>query len=309
MRACTDAFLLQTLVNTVLRKYASKELQDKYLPQLSTSVLGSFCLSEPSSGSDAFAMKTSYKRSEDGKHFIINGSKMWITNGADAGFYIVFAQGDPSKGYKGISAFAVERDMGIEVAKKEKKLGIKASSTVTLNFDDMKVPVENMIGEEGKGYKIAIEILNEGRVGIGAQMLGLAEGAFDKGVRYAMERKQFGQPVANFQGMQFQFAEVATEIAAARALVYNAARLKEEGRPFVREAAMCKLYAAEVAQKSAGFAIQWCGGQGFTREMGIEKYWRDSMIGRIYEGSDNIQKVGFSQKGRTCELPGRSIFV
>jgi short/branched chain acyl-CoA dehydrogenase len=195
-------------------------------------------LSEPASGSDAFAMKTSCKKSDDGKHWIINGSKMWITNSNEAEFFIVFAQGDPSKGYKGISAFALTKDMGIEVAKKEKKLGIKASGTCTVNFDEVKVPVENLIGEEGKGYKIAIEILNEGRVGIGAQMVGIAQGAFDKAVRYAYERKQFGKPVASFQGMQFQIADAAVEIEAARNLVYNAARLKEEGRPFTKEAAM-----------------------------------------------------------------------
>lgn len=229
---------MQTLVNTVLRKYASKQLQDKFLPRLSTDMLGCFCLSEPASGSDAFAMKTSCKKSDDGKHWIINGSKMWITNSNEADFFIVFAQGDPSKGYKGISAFALTRDMGIEIAKKEKKLGIKASGTCTVNFDDIKVPAENLIGEEGKGYKIAIEILNEGRVGIGAQMVGIAQGAFDKAVRYAYERKQFGKPVASFQGMQFQIADAAVEIEAARALVYNAARLKEEGRPFTKEAAM-----------------------------------------------------------------------
>ncbi|UZJ51804.1 hypothetical protein CBS101457_001124 [Exobasidium rhododendri] len=280
-----------TLVDTVLRKYASKHLQEKYLPRLSTDMLGCFCLSEPASGSDAFAMKTSCKKSDDGKHWIINGSKMWITNSNEAEFFIVFAQGDPSKGYKGISAFALTKDMGIEVAKKEKKLGIKASGTCTVNFDEVKVPIENLIGEEGKGYKIAIEILNEGRVGIGAQMVGIAQGAFDKAVRYAYERKQFGKPVASFQGMQFQIAEAAVEIEAARNLVYNAARLKEEGRPFTKEAAMAKLYSSKVAQSVSGSAIEWAGGVGFTRETGIEKYWRDSKIGAIYEGTSNIQLV------------------
>lgn len=277
-----------TLVNTVMRKYASDTLLKKYMPLLATEQLGSFCLSEPASGSDAFAMKTSCKKSDDGKHWILNGSKMWITNSAEAEFFIVFAQGDPSKGYKGISAFAVEKSMGVEIAKKEKKLGIKASSTCTVNFDDVKVPIENLIGEEGKGYKIAIEILNEGRVGIGAQMIGIAQGAFDKSVRYAYERKQFGQPVAKFQGMQFQFAEAATDIEAARLMVYNAARLKEEGRPFAKQAAMAKIFAARVAQRVSGDAIDWAGGVGFTRETGIEKYMRDSRIGSIYEGSNNI---------------------
>ncbi|KAK0547202.1 hypothetical protein OC846_004957 [Tilletia horrida] len=278
-----------TLVSTVLRKYASEELRAKYMPQLCADKLGSFCLSEPASGSDAFAMKTTCKKSEDGKSWTLNGSKMWITNSAEAEFFIVFAQGDASKGYKGISAFAVEKEMGVEIAKKERKLGIKASSTCTVNFDDVKVPAENLIGEEGKGYKIAIEILNEGRVGIAAQMVGLAQGAFEKSVRYAAERHQFGKPVAANQGMQFQIAQIATEIEAARLMTYNAARLKEEGRPFAKEAAMAKLYSSQVAQRAAGSAIEWAGGQGFTREQGIEKYWRDSKIGAIYEGTSNIQ--------------------
>lgn len=281
--------LPQTLVNTVLRKYANDELRQKYMPQLSSGMLGSFCLSEPASGSDAFAMKTSVKKSDDGKHYIINGSKMWITNSAEAEFFIVFAQGDASKGYKGISAFAVTKDMGVEIAKKERKLGIRASSTCTVNFDEVKVPAENLIGEEGKGYKIAIEILNEGRVGIGAQMVGLAQGAFDRGMQYTFEREQFGKPLAKFQGMQFQMAQIATEIEAARNMVYNAARRKEEGRSFTKEAAMAKLFSSQVAQRAAGSAIEWAGGQGFTREQGIEKYWRDSKIGAIYEGTSNIQ--------------------
>ncbi|WFD01392.1 hypothetical protein MOBT1_000055 [Malassezia obtusa] len=278
-----------TLVNTLLRKYANDQLKQKYMPKLSSGMLGSFCLSEPSSGSDAFAMKTSVKKSDDGKHYIINGSKMWITNSAEAEFFVVFAQGDPSKGYKGISAFAVEKDMGVEIAKKERKLGIRASSTCTVNFDEVKVPVENLIGEEGKGYKIAIEILNEGRVGIASQMVGLAQGAFERGLAYTFDREQFGKPIAKFQGMQFQMAQIATEIEAARNMVYNAARRKEEGRSFTKEAAMAKLFSSQVAQRAAGSAIEWAGGQGFTREQGIEKYWRDSKIGAIYEGTSNIQ--------------------
>ena len=278
-----------TLVNTVLRKYASDELRQRYMPKLSEGMLGAFCLSEPASGSDAFAMRTTVRKSDDGKHYIINGSKMWITNSGEADFFIVFAQGDASKGYKGISAFAVPKDMGVEIGKKESKLGIRASSTCTVNFDEVKVPVENLIGEEGRGYKIAIEILNEGRVGIGAQMVGLAQGAFERGVRHTFEREQFGRTVANFQGMQFQMAQVAAEIEAARLLVYNAARLKEEGRPFTKQAAIAKLISSQVAQRAAGQAIEWAGGQGFTREQGIEKYWRDSKIGAIYEGTSNIQ--------------------
>lgn len=277
-----------TLVNTVLRKYANDEQRQRFMPALSEHMLGSFCLSEPSSGSDAFAMRTSVKKTDDG-NYVINGSKMWITNGAEAEFFIVFAQGDPSKGYKGISAFAVPKELGVDVAKKERKLGIRASSTCTLNFDEVKVPAENLIGEEGRGYKIAIEILNEGRVGIGAQMVGLAQGAYERAVQYAFERTQFGRPVAEFQGMQFQMAQIATEIEAARLMVYNAARLKDEGRPFTKEAAMAKLFSSQVAQRAAGSAIEWAGGQGFTREQGIEKFWRDSKIGAIYEGTSNIQ--------------------
>ncbi|KAM0788914.1 hypothetical protein ACM66B_002993 [Microbotryomycetes sp. NB124-2] len=284
---CCDVH--NTLVNTIFRKYGSKQLQDKYLPQLSADKLGSFCLSEPASGSDAFALKTTAKKSSDGSHYVINGSKMWITNSAEAEVFLVFANLDPSKGYKGISCFVVEKDMGVKIAKKEKKLGIRASSTCTLDFDDVKVPAENLVGQEGQGYKYAIEILNEGRIGIAAQMVGLAQGAFNKAVPYTFQRVQFGQPVGQFQSMQMQFAEVATEIEAARLLTYNAARLKEEGKPFTKQAAMAKWYASVVAGKAAGQAIEWCGGVGFTRETGIERYYRDSMIGKIYEGTSTIQ--------------------
>ncbi|KAF6742621.1 acyl-CoA oxidase [Ephemerocybe angulata] len=276
-----------TLVNTVVRKYGTKEQQDKYLPKLSESWLGSFCLSEAASGSDAFALQTRAKK--EGSHWILNGSKMWITNSYEAEFFLVFANIDPSKGYKGITCFIVEKDMGVQVAKKEQKLGIRASSTCTLSFDDVKVPEENVLGGEGNGYKIAIEILNEGRIGIAAQMLGLAQGAFDKAVPYTFERKQFGQPIGTFQSMQHQMAKAAIEIEAARLLTYNAARRKEEGLSFTREAAMAKYYASVVAQNVSGQAIEWCGGIGFTRETGIEKYWRDSKIGAIYEGTSNIQ--------------------
>ncbi|GAA5865452.1 hypothetical protein JCM3774_005642 [Rhodotorula dairenensis] len=286
---CCDVH--NTLVNTVFRKYASQHLQDKYLPQLSAEKLGSFCLSEPASGSDAFALKTTAKKSEDGSYYTLNGSKMWITNSAEADIFLVFATLDPSKGYKGISCFVVEKEMGIQIAKKEKKLGIRASSTCTLAFDDVKIPAENLLGEEGKGYKYAIEILNEGRVGIAAQMVGLAQGAFDKAVPYTFERKQFGQAVGNFQGMQMQFADVATEIEAARLLTYNAARLKEQGHEFTKQAAMAKWYSSVIAQKAAGSAIEWAGGVGYTRETGIEKYWRDSKIGALYEGTSNIQQI------------------
>ncbi|KAF4574444.1 hypothetical protein EYR40_005830 [Pleurotus pulmonarius] len=276
-----------TLVNTVFRKYGSKEQQDKFLPLLAESKLGSFCLSEPASGSDAFALQT--RATKDGDNWIINGSKMWITNSYEAEVFLIFANVDPSKGYKGITCFIATKDMGIQIAKKEQKLGIRASSTCTLNFDDMKIPAENVLGGEGKGYKIAIEILNEGRIGIAAQMLGLAQGAFNKAVPYTYERKQFGQAIGTFQGMQFQIAQAAIDIETARLLTYNAARRKEEGRSFTKEAAMAKYWASVVAQRVSGQAIEWAGGVGFTRETGIEKYWRDSKIGAIYEGTSNIQ--------------------
>ncbi|KXN84198.1 Short/branched chain specific acyl-CoA dehydrogenase, mitochondrial [Leucoagaricus sp. SymC.cos] len=256
-----------TLVNTVVRTYGTQEQKDKWLPLLAEKTLGSFCLSEPASGSDAFALQTRAKK--EGDYYILNGSKMWITNSWEADFFLIFANVDPSKGYKGITCFIATKDMGIEIAKKEQKLGIRASSTCTLNFDDLKIPAENVLGGEGKGYKIAIEILNEGRIGIAAQMLGLAQG--------------------QFQGMQFQIAQAAIDIEAARLLTYNAARRKEEGKPFTKEAAMAKFYASQVAQRVAGSAIEWAGGVGFTRETGIEKYWRDSKIGAIYEGTSNIQ--------------------
>ncbi|KAH9962634.1 acyl-CoA oxidase [Russula dissimulans] len=276
-----------TLVNTVIRKYGTPEQQERWLPQLAESKLGSFCLSESASGSDAFALQT--RATRDGDNWIINGSKMWITNSHEAEIFLIFANIDPSKGYKGITCFIATKDMGIKIAKKEQKLGIRASSTCTLSFDDLKVPAENVIGGEGLGYKIAIEILNEGRIGIAAQMIGLAQGAFDKAVPYTYERKQFGQPVGTFQGMAFQIAQAAIDLESARLLTYNAARRKEEGRSFTKEAAMAKYWASVVAQRVSGQAIEWAGGVGFTRETGIEKFWRDSKIGAIYEGTSNIQ--------------------
>ncbi|KIM84031.1 hypothetical protein PILCRDRAFT_819063 [Piloderma croceum F 1598] len=276
-----------TLVNTIFRKYATKEQQDKWLPQLSENKLGSFCLSESASGSDAFALQTRAKK--DGDHWIINGSKMWITNSYEAEIFLIFANIDPSKGYKGITCFVATKDMGIQIAKKEQKLGIRASSTCTLNFDDLKVPAANVIGGEGLGYKLAIEILNEGRIGIAAQMLGLAQGAFNAAVPYTYSRSQFGQPVGTFQGMAFQIAQAAIDIETARLLTYNAARRKEEGKSFTKEAAMAKYWSSVIAQRVSGQAIEWTGGVGFTRETGIEKFWRDSKIGAIYEGTSNIQ--------------------
>lgn len=273
-----------TLVNTAILKWGSKDLQKRFLPKLATNTVGSFCLSEPVSGSDAFALATKATKTPNG--YKISGSKMWITNSMEANFFIVFANLDPSKGYKGITAFIVEREMkGFSIAKKEKKLGIKASSTCVVNFDEVEVPKENLLGEEGQGYKYAIGLLNEGRIGIAAQMTGLALGAWENAAKYVWnDRKQFGQLVGEFQGMQHQIAQSYTEIAAARALVYNAARKKEAGEDFVRDAAMAKLYASQVAGKVSGLAIEWMGGMGFVREGLAEKYWRDSKIGAIYEG-------------------------
>ncbi|KAJ2851073.1 hypothetical protein IWW36_001420 [Coemansia brasiliensis] len=276
-----------TLVNTVFRTYGSQEIQQKYLPQLSADKLGCFCLSEAASGSDAFALQT--RAVEDGDYYVLNGSKMWITNSAEADVFLVFATVDPSLGYRGITCFVVEREMGIKIAKKEKKLGIRASSTCQLSLDDVRVPRSNILGEVGKGYKIAIEILNEGRIGIAAQMLGLAQGAFDNALPYLFERKQFGSRIGDFQGMQHQYAQIAVDIEAARLLTYNAARLKEEGKPFVKQAAMAKLYASQVAERASSRAVEWMGGLGFTRELPLEKFYRDCKIGAIYEGTSNIQ--------------------
>jgi len=276
-----------TLCNTIFKKYASRQLCERYLPQLATKSVASFCLSEAGAGSDAFALQT---RAEDkGDHYLLNGTKMWISNSQEADIFIVFANVDPSKGYKGISCFVVEREWGVQIAKKEKKLGLRGSSTCVVNFDDIRVPKENVLGEIGKGYKYAIEMLNEGRIGIAAQMCGLAQGAYGLALPYMYERKQFGQYIGDFQGMQHQYAQIATEIEAAKLLTYNAARMREEGRNFVQEAAMAKLYASQVAEKTASKAIEWMGGIGFTREAGLEKFYRDSKIGAIYEGTSNIQ--------------------
>ncbi|KAL4799048.1 acyl-CoA dehydrogenase/oxidase [Aspergillus venezuelensis] len=278
-----------TLVNTAFLKYGDAQVQKTWLPKLATGTVGSFCLSEPVSGSDAFALQTKAERTADG--YKINGSKMWITNAMEAGVFIVFANLDPSKGYKGITAFIVEKDTpGFSIAKKEKKLGIKASSTCVLNFDDVVIPKSNLLGEEGQGYKYAIGLLNEGRIGIAAQMTGLALGAWEEAAKYVWnDRRQFGQLIGEFQGMQHQIAQAYTEIAAARALVFNAARKKEAGQDFVQDAAMAKLYASQVAGRVAGSAVEWMGGMGFVREGISEKMFRDSKIGAIYEGTSNIQ--------------------
>jgi len=278
-----------TLINTAVIKYGSTELKKKWLPKLATNTVGSFCLSEPISGSDAFALATKAVKTDSG--YKISGSKMWITNSMEADFFIVFANLNPNAGYKGITAFVVEKGMmGFSIAKKEKKLGIRASSTCVLNFDDVEVPHGNLLGEEGQGYKYAISLLNEGRIGIAAQMTGLALGAFENAVKYVWnDRKKFGQFVGDFQGVQMQIAQAYTELAAARALVYNAARKKEAGQPFIQDASMAKLYASQVAQKVSGLGIELMGGMGFVREGIAEKMWRDSKIGAIYEGTSNIQ--------------------
>ncbi|EMD59609.1 hypothetical protein COCSADRAFT_40781 [Bipolaris sorokiniana ND90Pr] len=278
-----------TLVNTAILKWGSEKLKKEWLPKLATNTVGSFCLSEPVSGSDAFALATKATRTDNG--YKINGNKMWITNSVEANFFIVFANLDPSKKYKGITAFIVEKGTpGFSIAKKEKKLGIKASSTCVLNFDDVEIPKDNLLGKEFEGYKYAIGLLNEGRIGIAAQMTGLALGAWENAAGYVWnDRKQFGQLVGEFQGMQHQLAQAWTDIQAARALVFNAARKKEAGEDFVMDAAMAKLMASQVAGRVSGQAVEWMGGMGFVREGLAEKYFRDSKIGAIYEGTSNIQ--------------------
>lgn len=278
-----------TLVINALLRWGSEELKARYLPRLASDTIGAYALSEAGSGSDAFAL--SCRATADGDDWLLEGHKLWITNGNEAGLFIVFATVDPSAGYKGITAFFVEKDFdGFSIGKKEDKLGIRASSTTELVFNKVRVPAENVLGEVGKGYRTAIETLNEGRIGIGAQMLGLAQGALDHTVRYTQEREQFGQAIGSFQGVQFQLAEMATEIEAARLMVYNAARLKDAGQPFLTQAAMAKLYASEMAQRVASMCVDLHGGYGFTKEYPVEKLYRDAKIGTIYEGTSNMQK-------------------
>jgi alkylation response protein AidB-like acyl-CoA dehydrogenase len=277
-----------TLVNNGILRYGSETLKAAYLPRLATELVGCYALSEAGSGSDAFALRTRAVRHDD--EWRLTGHKLWITNGAEAGVCIIFANADPAEGYRGITAFLVERDFpGFAVGKREDKLGIRASSTVELILDDCRVPAGNVLGEVGKGYKIAIETLNEGRIGIGAQMLGLAQGALDHTLTYVSQREQFDRPIAEFQGVQFQLAQMRTKLEAARLMVYNAARLKDAGLPFVVEAAMAKLFASEVAQEIASTCIDLHGGYGFTREYPVEKLYRDAKIGTIYEGTSNMQ--------------------
>ncbi|XP_061562197.1 short/branched chain specific acyl-CoA dehydrogenase, mitochondrial isoform X2 [Phycodurus eques] len=277
-----------TLINTLFVQLGTAAQKEKYLSRLSTDMIGSFCLSEAESGSDAFALKTRAEKHKD--YYVINGSKMWISNAADAGVFLVMANVDPSAGYRGITCFIVDRETeGLEIGKKENKLGLRASSTCPLNFDNVKVPEQNILGQLCHGYKYAIGMLNEGRIGIAAQMLGVAQGCFDHTVPYTRQRRQFGKRIFDFQGMQHQIAHVATQIEAARLLTYNAARLKEAGRPFIKEACMAKYFAAEVATLTTSKCIEWMGGVGFTKDYPIEKYYRDCKIGTIYEGTTNIQ--------------------
>jgi alkylation response protein AidB-like acyl-CoA dehydrogenase len=277
-----------TLVNNAFLRWGSDAINEKYLPQLATEKVGAYALSEAGSGSDAFALATRAVKADGG--YRLTGRKLWITNGAEAEIYIVFANVDPEAGYRGITAFLVERNTdGFTIGKKEDKLGIRASSTTELILEDVVVPVENVLGEVGKGYRTAIETLNEGRIGIGAQMIGIAQGALDATLKYAQEREQFGQRIGSFQGVQFQLAQMAVELEAARLLVYNAARLKDAGQPFLQEAAMAKLFSSQAAQRITSQCIDLFGGYGFTREYPVEKYYRDSKIGTIYEGTSNMQ--------------------
>ncbi|AUX20702.1 acyl-CoA dehydrogenase [Sorangium cellulosum] len=277
-----------TLVANAFLRWGTDAQKEQYLPRLGREWVGSYALSEAGSGSDAFALAARAERRGD--RWILNGRKLWITNANESSVFLVFASVDPSKGYKGITAFVVERSSpGFSVGKKENKLGIRASSTCELVLEDCEVPAGNVLGEVGKGYKIAIETLNEGRIGIGAQMLGLAAGAFEHAMRYMGERRQFGQTIASFQGVQYQYARVAMEIEAARLLVYNAARRKDAGLPFVKEAAMAKLFASEVAERTASLCVEFMGGVGFTKDYPVEKLYRDAKIGKIYEGTSNMQ--------------------
>jgi short/branched chain acyl-CoA dehydrogenase len=277
-----------TLVNNALLRWGNAEQHARYFPKLASRWVGAYALSEAGSGSDAFAL--SCRATDRGDHWELTGRKLWITNAAEAELFIVLATVDPAKGYKGITAFLVERTFpGFQVGKKEDKLGIRASSTCELILEGVKVPRENVLGEVGKGYRIAIETLNEGRIGIGAQMVGVAQGSFDHGLRYSQERQQFGKPISEFQGVQFLLSELGTEIEASRLLTYNAARLRDTGSSFIKEAAMSKLFASRTAEHVTSKVIEIYGGYGFTREYPVEKYFRDQKVGQIYEGTSNMQ--------------------
>ena len=277
-----------TLVNALLIKWASDDLKHRYLPRLATNTVGAYALSEPGSGSDAFGLST--RAVQRGDCWVLDGRKLWITNGAEAGLYVIFATVDPAAGYKGITAFAVERSFtGFAVGKKEDKLGIRASSTTELMLDQCEVPLANVIGAVGKGYKVAIETLNTGRIGIGAQMIGVARGALSAALQYVHERHQFGKPIAEFQAVQFQLAQAATELEAARLMVYNAARLEDAGESYTMQAAMAKLFASQVAERITSLCVELFGGYGYTKEYPVEKFYRDAKIGTIYEGTSNMQ--------------------
>ena len=277
-----------TLVNNALQNWGTEKQKQKFFPGLVHDTLGAYALSEANSGSDAFALAT--RAREDGNHYILNGRKLWITNAKEAGLFIVFANANPEGGHRGVTAFLVERGTpGFTVGKKENKLGIRASSTCELILEDCRVPKDNVLGEVGKGYKVAIETLNEGRIGISAQMVGVARGALENALRYAQERKQFGKPIAEFQAIQFQLARLATDVEAARLMAYNAARLKDAGLPFLKEAAMAKYFTSQVAERVASECVEVYGGYGFTRDYPAEKFLRDSKIGKIYEGTSFMQ--------------------
>jgi alkylation response protein AidB-like acyl-CoA dehydrogenase len=277
-----------TLVNYPITRYGSEALKAKYLPRLTGDTIGAYALSEPSSGSDAFGMAT--RAEKEGDTWVLTGRKMWITNGAEAGIYVVFANTNPGVGYKGITAFIVEREFrGFSVGKKEDKLGIRASSTTELILDGVEVPAENVLGPVGQGYKVAIETLNEGRIGIGAQMIGISQGALAAATAYVKERHQFGKALAEFQGIQFQLAQARTETEAARLMVYNAARLKDAGHDIVMEGAMAKLFSSQVAERVTSISLELFGGYGYTKDYPAEKFYRDAKIGAIYEGTSNMQ--------------------
>ena len=277
-----------TLVNYPITRYGSDEQKTKYLPMLTSDVVGAYALSESGSGSDAFGLAA--RAEKKGDRWLLNGQKLWITNGAEAGVFVIFANANPSAGYKGITAFIVERDFpGFAVGKKEDKLGIRASSTTELLLDNCEVPEENVLGPVGQGYKVAIETLNEGRIGIGAQMIGVARGALDATIAYLNERKQFGKTLSEFQGIQFQVAQAATDLEAARLMVYNASRLKDAGHDIAREGAMAKLFSSQVCQSVTSLCVELFGGYGYTKDYPVEKFYRDAKIGAIYEGTSNMQ--------------------
>jgi short-chain 2-methylacyl-CoA dehydrogenase len=284
-----------TIANNILIRWGTNEQKRRYLPKLASNTVAAFALSEAGSGSDAFGMAS--RAVKRGDHFLITGRKLWITNAAEAGIYFLFANANPEAGHRGITCFIVERGFeGFQVGKKEDKLGIRASSTCELIMDDCRVPAENVLSDVGKGYKIAIETLNEGRIAIGSQMTGLAQGALDHAIAYAKQRHQFGKPIAEFQGVQFELAQMATEVEASRLLVYNSARLRDAGMPFVTEAAMAKYFASQVAENTASRAVEIFGGVGFTKDYPVEKLYRDAKIGRIYEGTSNMQKMTIAKQ-------------